>query len=308
MTAPALSTWLRTTTLVVALLWGGAGGSVAQESPVMHKLRTTGVISLGYRASSPPFSYVDAQLQPIGFTVALCMKVVDALRKLPGLSTLEVRPVPVTSATRLPLVANGTVDLECGITTNNAERQRQVNFSSTIFVAESRVLSKRGAVYSSLDELRGQPVVSTIGTTSIQYLQTQNRQRGLGLKILGGVDDVESFRIVDSGRAVAFAMDDVILHSLLATAANAGQYVVSPQSLSVEPYGIGLNRHDPGFKRLVDEVLVGLFRSGEFNALYQRWFESPIPPHGLNLKLPMSAALKRLTQQPSDSPDPARYR
>lgn len=274
----------------------------------MHKLRTTGVISLGYRASSPPFSYVDAQLKPTGFTVALCEKVVDALRKLPGLATLEVRPVPVSSATRLPLVANGTVDLECGITTNNAERQRQVSFSTTIFVAESRVLSKRGAAYDTLDELRGQPVVSTIGTTSIQYLQAENRQRGLNLKILGGVDDVESFRIVDSGRAVAFAMDDVILRSLLATAANAAQYVVSPHSLSVEPYGIGLPRNDPGFKRLVDEVIVGLFRSGEFDALYRRWFQSPIAPNGLNLNLPMSAALKRLTKQPNDSPDPAQYR
>jgi glutamate/aspartate transport system substrate-binding protein len=251
---------------------------------------------------------VDAQLKPTGFTVALCLKVVDALRKLPGLATLEVRPVPVTSATRLPLVANGTVDLECGITTNNAERQRQVNFSTTIFVAESRVLSKRGAVYSSLEELRGKPVVSTIGTTSIQYLQAENRQRGLGLKILGGVDDVESFRIVDSGRAVAFAMDDVILHSLLATAVNATQYVVSPQTLSIEPYGIGLSRHDPGFKRLVDEVIVGLFRSGEFEALYRRWFQQGIPPNGLNLNLPMSPALQRLIRQPSDSPDPAQYR
>jgi glutamate/aspartate transport system substrate-binding protein len=303
----ALAT-LVTLAAVFALGCCAAAGAAAQDSPVLRKLRDTGVITLGYRASSPPFSFVDGQLKPTGFTVELCERVIAELRRLPGLASLEVRPMVVTSATRIPLVANGTVDLECGITTNNAERQRQVAFSLTVFVAESRLLSKAGAPIRTLEELRGQPVVSTIGTTSIQYLQAENRRLGLGMKILAGVDDVESFRILDADRARAFAMDDVLLRSLVAGAPDPGRYLVGQQALSVEPYGIGLSRDDPFFKGLVDGVLRQLFQSGEFKAIYQRWFQRPVPPRGVNLNLPMSEALERLTRAPSDAADPARYR
>ena len=283
-------------------------GAAAETSPVLRKLRDTGVLTLGYRASSPPFSFVDGQLKPTGFTVELCERVVAELRLLPGLSSLTVRPVVVSSATRIPLVANGTVDLECGITTNTIERQRQVAFSLTVFVAESRLLSKVEAPMRTLEDLRGQPVVSTIGTTSIQFLQAENRRLGLSMKIMGGVDDVESFRILDSDRAVAFAMDDVLLRSLVAGAPNPGRYLISQQALSIEPYGIGLSRDDPVFKGLVDGVLRRLFQGGEFKVIYQRWFQGPVSPRGVNLNLPMSEALERLTRAPSDSADPARYR
>jgi len=294
--------------LAPVLLLLAATVAAAQDSPVLRKLRDTGVVTLGYRAQSPPFSYVDAQLKPIGFSVELCERVIAELRRLPGLADLEVRQLAVSSATRIPLVANGTVDLECGITTHTAERARQVAFSTTIFVAESRLLSRNADPRRTLDDLRGQPVVSTIGTTSIHFLQAENRRQQLDLKILGGVDDVESFRILESGRAVAFAMDDVLLRSLVAASAEPTQFTMGAQSLSVEPYAIGLPRDDAEFKRIVDGVIKRLFDSGEFRAIYRRWFQQPIPPRGLNLNLPMSEALERVVKNPTDSPDPQRYR
>jgi len=280
----------------------------AEDSPTLRKLRDTGIITLGYRANSAPFSYLDARLKPIGYSIDLCRHVVEVLRRQPGLHALEVRPVAVTSATRMPLVANGTVDLECGITTNNAERQKTQSFSVTIFVAESRLLARKAAGIHTLDNLQGQAVASTIGTTSIQYLQTVNRTRGLDMKILAGLDDADGFRLVDTGRAVAFAMDDVLLRSLLATARNPAEFSISRQALSVEPYGIGLTRHDRAFKALVDGALGELFHSGEIRNIYRRWFQSPVPPRSVNLQLPMSPALERVIRTPTDSPDPERYR
>jgi glutamate/aspartate transport system substrate-binding protein len=282
--------------------------AAAQESPVLLKLRDTGIVTIGYRANSPPFSYLDADLKPVGYSIDLCRHVVNELRQRPGLALLEMRMVSVTSATRLPLVANGTVDMECGVTTNTAERQKTQTFSVTMFVAESRLLSKKSEDIRTLDALQGKAVASTIGTTSIQVLQAANASRGLGMRILAGLDDAESFRLLESGLVSAFAMDDVLLRSLLATARSPADFTISDAALSVEPYAIGLSRRDPAFKRLVDDALTRLFVSGEIRAIYQRWFQRPIPPRGVNLQLPMSAALERAIRQPTDSPDPQRYR
>ncbi|MBB5206182.1 glutamate/aspartate transport system substrate-binding protein [Inhella inkyongensis] len=297
---PAL--WLALLLLPLACL--------AQESPspTLAKLRQSGVITLGYRSASLPFSYLDAQLQPIGFTMDICHQVVKALRRQPGLADLEVRLLPVSSGTRLPLVANRSVDIECGITTNTAERQKNVGFSLTYFVAESRLLSKRSRPIAQIEALRGQAVASTLGTTSIQLLQELNRSQGLNLRILAGLDDVDSVRLLDSDQALAFAMDDVLLRGLLATKPNATDYLVSEQPLSVEPYGLPLPPGDPQFKKLVDQALRELFASGEFAQLYKRWFQSPVPPQGVNLNLSMPKALARAVKEPTDSPDPARYR
>jgi glutamate/aspartate transport system substrate-binding protein len=174
-------------------------------------------------------------------------------------------------------------------------------------VAQSRMLAKKAAGVRSLDDLRGRPVVSTVGTTSIRHLNEVNAARKLGMRILAGRDDAESFQMVQTDRAVAYAMDDVLLYGLLAGANNREAFSVSEETLSVEPYGIALTKDDPAFKKLVDEVIVGLFRSGEIHAIYRRWFESPIPPHGLNLRLPMSPALRRVIAEPTDSSDPKRY-
>ncbi|RZL39259.1 MAG: amino acid ABC transporter substrate-binding protein, partial [Rubrivivax sp.] len=278
-----------------ALLALCVGLAHAADGPTLTRVRDTGVIVIGYRPASLPFSYLDAQLRPTGYTVELCERIVSAVRQKLQLPDLEVRRVEVASATRMPLVINGTLDLECGITTHNAERARNQAFSLTIFVAETRLLARASDRVQSLADLRGQPVASTIGTTSIQHLAKVNEQQNLGIRILGGLDDPEGLQLVRSGRASAFLMDDVILRSVLATQGpGADDYRISDQALTVEPYAIGLRKGDPQFKALVDGVLAGLYRSGEIHAIYRRWFEQPLPSQGWNLKLPMSAAFRRV--------------
>ena len=281
------------------------------EGPTLTRIRETGVIVLGYRPASAPFSYLDAQLRPTGYSVELCERVIASLRVRLKMPDLEVRRVAVGSATRMPMVSNGTLDMECGITTNTAERARSQAFSVTIFVAETKLMTRHGEKLQSLAELRGRSVVSTIGTTSIQHLAKVNEQQGLGIRIVAGLDDPDAFQLLRSGRADAFMMDDVIIRSLLAqqgAAASPDDYVISDRALTVEPYAIGLNRDDPMFKTMVDDVLIGRYRSGEIHTIYKRWFESPLPPNGINLKLPMNAAFRRVVAQPTDSPDPERYR
>ncbi len=283
-------------------------GAAAADGPSISRIRDTGVIVMGYRPASLPFSYLDANLKPIGYSIELCERVIAAVKRELRLPELEVKRVAVSSATRLPMVANGMLDMECGITTNNAERARNQAFSITTFVTETKLLSRSVDGVRSLRDLRGKPVASTIGTTSIQYLHSINEQDNLGFRILAGLDDPEAFHLLRTGRARAFMMDDVLLRSMLAQLPSPQGYEVSEQALTVEPYGIGLSRHDPAFKQLVDGVLIGLYRSGEIFAIYRRWFESPIPPLGINLQLPMSAAFKRVIAQPTDTPDPAHYR
>lgn len=298
---------LRAASAALLSVWLGA--AQAADGPTLTRIRDTGVIVLGYRPASLPFSYLDAQLRPTGYTVELCERIVATVRDRLQLPDLEVRRVEVASATRMPLVINGTLDLECGITTHTAERARSQAFSLTIFVAETRLMTRGGERVRSLFDLRGLAVASTIGTTSIQHLAKVNEQQGLGIRILGGLDDPEGFQMLKSGRASAFLMDDVLLRALVAQQGpGADDYRISDQALTVEPYAIGLRKGDPQFKALVDEVLAGLYRSGEIHAIYRRWFESPLPPSGLNLKLPMSAAFRRVIANPTDSPDPERYR
>ncbi len=312
----ALSKDLTLALAATLLALAGLGAAPARASdlgPTLNRVRDTGVIVIGYRPASLPFTYLDAQLKPIGYSIELCERVVAAVRQRLQLPELEVRRVEVASATRLPLVTNGTLDLECGITTHTAERARNQAFSLTTFVAETRLLTRAGEAARSLAELRGRTVASTVGTTSIQHLAKVNEQQALGIRILGGLDDPEAFQLLRSGRAEAFLMDDVLLHSLLAQqglklGGGPQDYRMSERSLTVEPYALGLRRGDPQFKALVDETLAGLYRSGEIFAIYRRWFESPLPASGLNLKLPMSPALRRAIAQPTDSPDPDRYR
>ncbi len=295
--------------LVLPTAWAATAEATAiGGSATLRKIHDTGLITLGYRLSSPPFSYLDADRQPVGYSVDLCRKVVAVVRQRLALPDLEVRMMAVSSATRLPLVANGTVDMECGVTTHNVERERTAAFSITFFVASSKLLSRRDAPVLSLDDLRGRPVATTLATTSIQYLQAENQRRGLDMKILAGLYDIEGFRMVTTRRAAAYAMDDVLLQSLLAEAPDAADYMIAPTPLTSEPYAIALRKGDAVFKRLVDDVLVGLYRSGEIQAIYAKWFLQPIPPRGVILQLPMSPALKRVVAHPTDSPDPAVYR
>jgi glutamate/aspartate transport system substrate-binding protein len=280
---------------------------LAVASNTLRKIQASGVIVIGHRVGSVPFSYLDANLQPIGYSMDLCRAVVDAVKVQLKVPDLKVKLVAVTSATRIPMVANGSVDLECGITTNTQERQKQVAFSVTTFVAQSRLLAKKVNNIRQLADLRGRPVVSTVSTTSIARLNEINAQQQLGMRILAGKDDPDSFLFVQSDRAVAYAMDDVLLYALIARSPRPQDYSVSDEALSVEPYGIMLGKDDPEFKRLVDEAIVALYRSGEIRRLYRHWFESPIPPNGLNLQLPMSGPLQRAISQPTDSSDPRNY-
>ena len=294
-------------TLLDGLLAWPAGAG-ATESLTLKRIAETGVISIGVRDASVPFSYLDERQRPVGYTMDICMHIVEAVKRRLKLPDLTVKLTPVTSATRIPMLLNLAVDMECGSTTNTAERQETVAFLTTTFIASSRLLSKQSARIDNVEDLRGQAVTSTAGTTSMRHLVALNAARGLQMRILAGRDHAESFRLVDTDRAVAFAMDDVLLYSLAAMTKRPGAYHISTEALSVEPYGIVVRKNDPEFKRLGDEVIVGLFNSGEIGRIYQRWFQSPIPPRQINLKLPMSAPLMKAIVQPTDSGDPAHYR
>jgi glutamate/aspartate transport system substrate-binding protein len=284
-----------------------AGQADAQDvGGTLAKIKRTGSITLGVRDGSIPFSYLDDQQQYRGYAVDLCMKVVAALQQHLGVQ-LKVALNPVTSANRIPLMANGTIDLECGSTTNNAERQQQVAFAPTMFVIGNRLLSKKSSNIRTLDDMKGKTLVATAGTTTLKQMTMMNAERKLGMNIVVGKDHPESFLMLETGRAAAEANDDILLASQIASARNPGEYVISQQALSVEPYGIMMRRGDPAFKAVVDAALVPVYQSDEFAAIYRKWFQSPIPPKGINLNFPMSAQLKAAIAKPTDSPDPAAY-
>ena len=293
--------------LAVSLIMPAAAN--AQDlTGTLKKVKETGAIALGVRESSVPFSYLDDKQQPVGFAIDVCQKVVDAVRAKLAMPGLKVVMTPVTSSTRIPLLANGTIDLECGSTTNNAARQQQVAFSNTYFLTASRFVSKAAAGINDIAGLKGKTVVSTSGTTNIVQLNAANTARSLGLNILTAKDHAESFLLVETGRAAAFVMDDVLLASLIAASKDPAAYRISTDAFSQpEPYAIMLRKDDPQFKQLVDGTTAALFRSPEGTALYDRWFTQPIPPRGLNLNLPMAPVLQRAFQAPSDNPDPAHY-
>lgn len=296
---------------MIAVLVGAgliAGAAHAQESGTLKKIKDSGSITLGVRDSSIPFSYLDDKQSYQGYSIDLCMKAVTAIQKHLGLSQLSVKMNPVTSATRIPLMANGTIDLECGSTTNNIERQKQVAFAPTTFVSGNRLIAKKSANVKSLDDLKGKTLVSTAGTTSMKQITALNTEKNLGLNILSAKDHAESFLMVETGRAVAFLMDDILLASLAANSKNPSDYSITKDALELEPYGIMMRRDDPAFKKVVDDAIIGVFNSGEINKIYAKWFQSPIPPKGINLNWPMSEQLKKVMAKPTDSGDPAAYK
>jgi glutamate/aspartate transport system substrate-binding protein len=298
--------------LAAALGAGLAAPAAAQQQQLtgtLAKIRETGAVTIGFRESSVPFSYLDDQQRPVGFAMDICNHIVERIRTELNMPRIETRLTAVTSATRIPLIANGTVDLECGSTTNNADRQRQVAFAPTHFLTASRFVSKRDSGITGIDSLRGRTVVSTAGTTNIRQLNEANTARGLNINIVAARDHAEAFLMVETDRAAAFVMDDVLLASLVAGARNPAQFQISQEAFSEpEPYGIMLRRDDPQFKALVDRVVGELYRSPRIVEIYNRWFNQPIPPRNLNLNTPLSAEMRRAFQNPTDSPDPAAYR
>jgi len=280
----------------------------AQESPTLKKIKESGTITLGVRDSSIPFSYLDDKQSYQGYSIDLCMKAVSAIQKHLGLSSLNVKMNPVTSATRIPLMANGTIDLECGSTTNNIERQNQVSFAPTTFVSGSRLLAKKSANINSVQDLKGKSLVSTSGTTSMKLITALNGEKSLGINILSAKDHAEAFLMVETGRAVAFLMDDILLASLAANSKSPSDYAITKEAVEVEPYAIMMRKGDPAFKKVVDQAITNVFTSGEINRIYSKWFQAPIPPKGISLNWPMSEQLKKAIAKPTDSGDPAVYR
>src|ERR1700682_6053271 len=277
--------------------------SAQQLTGTLAKIKETGTITLGHRESSVPFSYYDDNQKVIGYAMDLCYKIVDAVKAELKLDKIEVKLNPVTSATRIPLMANGTVDLECGSTTNNLERQKQVSFTITHFVTANRFVSKKSANLKMVEDLRGKTIVSTSGTTNIKQITEIGAQKGLNLNILAAKDHAEAFLMVETGRAAAFVMDDILLYSLVAGSKSPKDYVISADALSVEPYGIMLRREDAPSKKVVDETMIATYRGGAINAIYDKWFQKPIPPKGLNLNVPMSDSFKKVIASPTDSGD-----
>jgi glutamate/aspartate transport system substrate-binding protein len=248
----------------LAAAFAFAPSVVAQNSGTLQKIKETGVVVIGHRDSSVPFSYLDENQKPVGYATDICMRVVEAIKTELKLPKIEVRLNPVTSATRIPLVANGTVDLECGSTTNNAERQKQVAFTNTHFLTASRFVSKKADKIGKIDDLKGKTVVSTSGTTNIKQLNEANTQRNLGVNIIAAKDHAEAFLMVETGRASAFVMDDILLASLIASSKDPKAYVISDDAFSKpEPYAIMLRRDDPSFKALVDKATAALYKSAE---------------------------------------------
>ena len=294
---------MRTHALKISILTALAmPAAMAQTAMTLDKVKVNGAITVAYRESSIPFSYLDDKAQPTGFGWEICGKIVDEVKKSTGRADLKVQTQAVTSANRIPLLTNGTIDIECGSTTNNSERQKQVAFATNYFYTGTRFLVKTGAAVKSLDDLKGKPVVSTTGTTNFRVIRNLNEEKKLDIDLLGAKDHAESALMVQTGRALAFAMDDILLYGLRASAQNPADFAVVGEAIQVEPYAIMLRRDDPAFKKLVDDTIAGLVKSGEFEKLYKKWFQSPIPPKGINLNAPMSKELQDNLKNLSDKP------
>ncbi|EKZ99560.1 MULTISPECIES: glutamate/aspartate ABC transporter substrate-binding protein [Cupriavidus] len=281
----------------------GAGSALAVDvaaSPTLSKIKSSGTISIGHRTSSIPFSYYDANQKVIGFSQDICDRVIDAVKKETGTPNLQVRMVPVTSQNRQSLVQNGTVDLECGVTTNLKSRQQQVAFSTTFFVAGTRLLVKKGSPVHDFGDLSGKAVVTNAGTTSERILRKLNDEKGANITIQSAKDYGESFLILQSGRVAAFMMDDVLLSGSRTLAPNPNDWVVVGTPQSFEAYGFMMRKDDPGFKQVVDATMTGLMRSGEINTLYTKWFLKPVPPKNLSFDLPQSEQIKKAYANPND--------
>lgn len=294
---------LKHTAIAAALL--GLSVQVASADAfngTLKKVKDSGTITLGIRESSFPLSYLDANQKPVGYHIDICMKIVDSVKKTLNMPDLKVLTQPVTSQNRIPLVSNGTVDLECGSTTNNADRQKQVDFAPTTYVTQVRMAVKANSGIKSLDQLSGKPVATTTGTTSVQLIRASEQGKNLTFKEVYGKDHADSFLLLESDRAVAFVMDDNLLLGLIASAKSPKDYAIVGAPLSVEPIAIMLRKDDPQFKTLVDKAVGDMAKSGELASLYNRWFMSPIPPKNVNLDFPMSEALKEAIARPNNKP------
>ena len=274
-----------------------AVGASAQTG-TLKKIKDSGTITIGHRDSSIPFSYYDDKQQVIGYAMDICMVAVEAVKAELKMPNLKVVLNPVTSATRIPLIANGTIDLECGSTTNNIDRQKQVAFTNTYFVTANRYVAKKSSNIKTLADLKGKTVVSTSGTTNIKWLTEENGKQNLGMNILAAKDHAEAFLMVETDRATAFFMDDILLYSLVASSKSPADYAVGTEAYSVEPYGAMMPRDDPEFAKVINTATANLYKSGAIMPIYDKWFLKAVPPKGINLNVPVSPQLKAAFANP----------
>ncbi|WP_018992814.1 glutamate/aspartate ABC transporter substrate-binding protein [Aromatoleum toluclasticum] len=273
--------------------------AVAQAN-TLQKIKETGSITLGHRESSIPFSYYDQNQQVVGYSQEMMLKVVEAIKAELKMPNLQVRMMPVTSQNRIPLVQNGTVSIECGSTTNNSERAKQVAFSNTIFVVGTRLMTKKESGVTDFEQLAGKNVVTTAGTTSERLLRKMNEEKKLGMNIISAKDHGESFLTLETGRAVAFMMDDALLYGELAKAKRPADWTITGTPQSYEAYGCMMSKDDPAFKKVVDAAIAKTMTSGEAEAIYNKWFLAAIPPKNINLGFPISDVMKKLFKEPND--------
>jgi glutamate/aspartate transport system substrate-binding protein len=294
-------------TAAIVAAFGATGVTAQQLTGVLKKIKDTGEITLGHRDASVPFSYLDDKQQPVGYSIDLCLRVADAVKAELKLPAIKVKYNPVTSATRIPLVANGTVDIECGSTVNNIERQQQVSFSDTTFIVSTKFIAKKTGNLKTLNDLKGKTVACTAGTNTLARVNSLNAKHNLGMTVLTGKDHAESFLMVDTGRAAAFFEDDILLTGLAANSRNPADWAIGSEAYSIDPYALMLPRGDAAFKQVVDRALISLMKSGEIMKIYDKWYAKPIPPKNVVLNFPVSPALKKAFDKPTDSPDPSAY-
>jgi ABC-type amino acid transport substrate-binding protein len=291
---------MRSTPLLAAaaVLTFMAGASHAQST--LAKIQSADLIAIGHRETSVPFSYVDANNEVIGFSQDLCNKVIDAIKAKTKHSDLRVRFIPVTSQNRISLVQNGTVDLECGVTTNLTSRQNQVAFSDTFFVATTRLLTKKDSGIKDFPDLAGKTVVTNQGTTSERILRKMNEEKKMNMSIISAKDYGEGRATLETGRAVAYMMDDVLLAGTRSLTAKPSDWVLAGAPQSSEAYGFMMRKDDPEFKKLVDDTMSQVMKSPEIRTMYDKWFMKPVPPKNINFDFPMSETMQKLYAQPND--------
>jgi glutamate/aspartate transport system substrate-binding protein len=277
-----------------------ASVQAAELTGTLKKIKDSGTITLGVRESSIPFNYSLGGVRQVGYSYDIMMRAVDAVKADLKMPNLQIKEIPVTPQNRITLLQNGTVDIECSSTTNNLERQKQVGFSDTIFIIGTRLMTKKGSGIKDFADLKGKNVVTTAGTTSERLLRKMNDEKNMGMNIISAKEHGQSFLTLESGRAVAFMMDDALLYGERAKARNPDDWVVVGTPQSREAYGCMLRRDDAPFKKVVDGAIVKTMKSGEINQLYHKWFQEPVPPKGLNLDFPLSEDMKNLFKNPND--------
>ncbi len=292
--------FLAGTAAAIALAFGAAGAAHAEDT--LKKIKDSGSVTMGVRESSGALAYTLGDGKYTGFHYDVCQKVIADIQKQLGMAKIDIKYQPVTSQNRIPLVQNGTVDIECGSTTNNAARQKDVAFAPTLYVEEVRIAVKANGGINNIAQLNGKTVATTTGTTSVQLLRKNKRAQGMDFKELNGKDHSDSFLLLESGRADAFVMDGQILAGLISKAKNPADYKIVGEPLSVEPIAIMYRKDDPGFKKAVDDSVRALAKSGEVAKLYDKWFIQPIPPANTRVGLPASDATKAAWANPTDKP------